>query len=133
MILVVDASAMVDALIGTLDGATDALMVEIERNDIVAPHLIDLEVLNVLRRLESRKALSEDEADRARDAFGRMNIMRYATHGLANRIWKLRHNLTCYDAAYVALAEVLDAPLLTCDAEMAKAGGHEAVIRNFGG
>ncbi len=108
-------------------------MVEIEGNDIVAPHVIDLEVLHVLRRLERRNRLSEDEADRARDAFGRMNIMRYAMHGLTNRIWKLRHNLTCYDAAYVALAEVLDAPLLTCDAKIVKAAGHEAVIRNFGG
>ena len=132
MILTVDASAVVDALVGALDSTSYALMGEIERNDIVAPHLIDLEVLQVLRKLERHKTLSGDEADQARDAFGRMSITRYPMHCLADRIWKLRHNLTCYDAAYVVLAELLDVALLTCDAKMAKSTGHSAVIRVFG-
>lgn len=108
-------------------------MAEFEGNEIVAPYLIDAEVLHALRKLERRKALSDDEAGRALDAFSMMSITRYAMHSLAGRVWTLRHNLTCYDATYVALAEVLDAPLITCDAKMAKAVGHEAVIRNFGG
>ena len=123
---------MIDGLVGSLDGEIDAAMAEIERSDVVAPNVIDVEVLHVLRKLERRKEVSGAEADQGRELFLGMNITRYETYGLANRIWTLRHNLTPYDAAYVALAEALEAPILTCDAKMAGATGHNAEIRLYG-
>jgi predicted nucleic acid-binding protein len=132
VILVVDASAVIDGLVGSLDGAAHSVMAEIEAGDVAAPNVIDVEILHVLRKLERRKELSEAEADQARELFLGMRITRYETYGLANRIWTLRHNLTCYDAAYVALAEALEAPILTCDAKMAGATGHNAEIRLYG-
>lgn len=130
MIVVVDSSAIVNVLI---DADPAELVAEVAMNELAAPHLLDFEVLNVLRRLVHRGEVSEKDAVEARRLFASMNIIRYAADGVAERVWALRHNLTSYDASYVALAEVLDAPLLTCDAKMAKAAGHEAVVRNFGG
>ncbi|MEV0401029.1 type II toxin-antitoxin system VapC family toxin [Actinoallomurus sp. NPDC050550] len=131
MTVVVDASAMVEAFVGALNGQTCLLMEEIEQNDVAAPHLIDSEVLHVLRKLEHRKVLSDDEADQVCELFTSLKITRYSAGGLLNRIWALRRNLTCYDATYVALAEVLDVPFLTTDARIARASGHGADVRVF--
>lgn len=93
-----------------------------------APHLIDLEVAQVLRRYA---AIGQRAAERCRDALGDLSdfpLRRYPHDCLLSRVWELRHNLTAYDAVYVALAEALDAPLLTRDRRLAAAAGHHARI-----
>ncbi|HEX6467484.1 MAG TPA: type II toxin-antitoxin system VapC family toxin [Streptosporangiaceae bacterium] len=129
MTIVVDSAAMINALI---DAGSPELMAEMSRHELVAPHLLDLEVLSVLRKLVFRGVLSETDADDAHDLYADMNVTRYASDGMAKRIWSLRATLNCYDAAYVVLAEVLQVPLVTCDAKMAVAAKkHEATIQVF--
>lgn len=123
--IVLDASAMVEALVGCElgDDLLDALA-----GDIDAPHLLDIEVLSVLRGLTLAGRLDPADAVRAqRDHFA-FTITRHDTGPLADRIWQLRHQFTSYDANYLALAEALQAPLVTCDAKLATRG-HNAEIR----
>lgn len=117
--IVIDASAMVEALIGrTPDpGLLDAIA-----GDVAAPHVLDVEVLSVLHGLVLGGKLTDAAADAAREDFFRLRIHRYEAAPLAHRIWALRHRYTSYDAAYLALAEALDATLHTCDAKLATAG-----------
>lgn len=122
--LVLDASALLRAL---LPGADPGLLARLGSDrDLHAPHLLDLEVVSALRRLNRSRRLS---ADRARDALtdlSDLNLTRYPHELLLPRIWQLRENLSAYDAAYVALAEALEAPLLTADARLARSSGHRA-------
>jgi len=93
-----------------------------------APHLIDIEVAQVLRRY---CASGELDSNRGREALEDLNdfpITRYPHDILLPRIWELRLNMTAYDATYVALAEILFAPLLTLDIRLASAPGHSALI-----
>jgi predicted nucleic acid-binding protein len=93
-----------------------------------APHLLDLEVAQVLRR---HAASGQIEAERGRLALLDLEdlpIRRYPHRLLLQRVWELRHNMTAYDAVYIALAEVLGAPLVTCDRRLAGAAGHNAQI-----
>jgi predicted nucleic acid-binding protein len=92
------------------------------------PHLIDLEVAQVLRRYVQRGAVGADRAEQALGLFGGFPLERYPHHLFLSRIWELRHDLTAYDAAYVALAESLGAPLLTCDVRLRDASGHSARV-----
>lgn len=101
-------------------------------SDLHAPHLIDIEILHALRRLAAGSQLSEDRATDALRDFGELTFVRYPHQPLAGRIWELRHNLTAYDAAFVALAEALGASLITCDSRLAGAPGHSARIELFG-
>ena len=92
-----------------------------------APHLIDIEVAQVLR---CYAAAGQIEPGRCREALGDLSdfpLHRYPYDVLLPRVWELRHNLTAY-AVYVALAEVLDAPLLTRDRRLAAAAGHRARV-----
>ncbi len=92
------------------------------------PHLIDLEVAQVLRRyLQSRELTSERGLQVLRDLVD-FPLTRYPHDLFLPRIWELRHNLTAYDAAYVALAEALDAPLVTRDRSLASSAGHQARV-----
>ena len=93
-----------------------------------APHLLDLEVAQVLRRHASSGGLDADRCRAALSAMAEFPLTRHPHHLLLPRIWQLRHNLSAYDAAYVALAEVLDAPLLTADRRIATAPGHRARV-----
>ena len=124
--LVLDASALLRAL---LPGTDPDLIARLGSDrDLHAPHLLDLEIVSALRRLNRSRRLS---ADRARDALtdlSDLNLTRYPHELLLPRIWQLRENLTAYDAAYVALAEALEAPLLTADARLARSSGHRAAI-----
>jgi len=95
--------------------------------DIDAPHLLDIEVLSVLRGLVLGSKLDPHDAVRARRDHFAFTITRHEAAPLAERIWQLRHQFTSYDASYLALAEALQAPLLTCDAKLAT-GGHNAKI-----
>jgi predicted nucleic acid-binding protein len=115
---VIDASVIVELLVNDLD--PDCLGDE----ELAVPHLIDSEVTNVLRRLVAQHVLSEAQGAAALAGFGRLVLSRYPADWLRPRLWDLRHNLTSYDATYVALAETLDATsLLTTDARLATAPG----------
>jgi len=117
--VVVDASVLVFALIG---GATPELRRYLVDAHTHAPHLVDAEVADVLRRHELAGLITVLEAETARRVAPRLVDHRYPhTAPLSDRAWSLRHNLSFYDALYVALAEQLDVPLLTVDVRMAKA------------
>lgn len=123
--IVIDASAMVEALIGR---NADDMLLDALRGDIHAPHLLDVEILSVLRGLSLAGKLKPDAAEQARSDYFAFTIARYETHGLSDRIWELRHNHTTYNACYLALAEALSAPLYTCDHKLAS-DGHSAQVR----
>ena len=93
-----------------------------------APHLLDLEVLQVLRRYAAAGEISAERAREALDDLAAFRLRRWAHEPLTLRIWDLRQNLTAYDAAYVALAEALGAPLLTRDRRLASAPGIRARV-----
>ncbi len=96
------------------------------------PHLFDIEVLHVLRRHSFSGRLSEPRRQLAFDRLSNTRFVRYPHTSLVERIWSLRDNLTAYDAAYVALAEALDAPLVTLDARLASAPGIRAAVEVYG-
>ena len=96
------------------------------------PHLFDVEVLHAIRRYSLRGTLSLEQGYRALEALRSMRVARYPHAALLPRIWELRENLTAYDAAYVSLAETLDAPLVTTDARLARASGHRATVELYG-
>lgn len=97
-----------------------------------APHLLDLEVLQTLRGLVLGGEVSPERAQRARTRLSGAYVVRYPHVPLLERIWEIRHNLTAYDAAYVALAESLDAPLITLDARLSQAPGIRAEVEVHG-
>lgn len=93
-----------------------------------APHLLDVEVTNTLRRLVLHRELSVQRAQRVLNDLLELPITRYPHYRLLPRVWELRHNLTAYDALYVSLAEALGMPLLTLDAAIQQAPGHRAHV-----
>jgi predicted nucleic acid-binding protein len=95
------------------------------------PHVFDVEVLHVLRRYSLSGTLSESRGRLALSRLSSTRLTRYPHASFVRRIWELRHNLTAYDAAYVALAEALDAPLVTMDARLAQAPGHSAAVELY--
>jgi predicted nucleic acid-binding protein len=98
------------------------------RQTLHAPHLLDVEVAQVIRRYA---AIGDIDSERGRIALtdlADLPLRRYPHDVLLPRIWSLRNNLTAYDAAYIALAEALDVPLLTRDWRLAAAAGHHAKI-----
>lgn len=123
--IVIDASAMVEALVGR---DVDTELLDALAGEVAAPHLLDVEVLSVLRGLALGGKLEPDAAETARQDHFAFTITRHEARPLADRIWQLRHRCTSYDAAYLALAEGLAVPLYTCDAKLA-AGGHRAQVR----
>lgn len=125
--IVVDSSAAID-LILLGEGSRFAGRLLDAGESLQAPHLIDVEVAQVLRRLVRVGGLTADRAGRALDYFLNLPVSRHPHSHLLPRIWQLRNNLTAYDAAYVSLAEALRAPLLTLDTRLARAHGHSAVI-----
>jgi predicted nucleic acid-binding protein len=90
--------------------------------------VIDLEVASTVRRLTLLRAISARRGQEVLDDFLELPIRRYPATQLLERIFELRNNLTAYDAAYIALAEALDAPLITTDERLARATGHSAEI-----
>lgn len=120
-----DASAMIEALVGR---EVDESLLNALAGEVAAPHVLDVEVLSVLRGLVLGRKLRPDLADAARVDHFDLLIVRHGTSPLAERIWSLRHQYTSYDAAYLALAEALDAPLHTCDAKL-DSGGHKVTVQ----
>ncbi len=96
-----------------------------------APHLIDVEVLSGLRRLERIGQVTPERVAEALEDLVDLALERYPHQGLIERLWDLRHNVAPADAAYIALAEALDAPIVTADARLARAPGHAAVVEVF--
>ena len=94
-----------------------------EETSVASPALIDLEFTNVLRGLVAKGLISPRHAERALSEFMQAPIQRYGHLALLQRIWRLRANLTAYDASYVGLAELLGAALLTVDKRLATAPG----------
>jgi predicted nucleic acid-binding protein len=127
-VIVVDASALLEALLRTPAAAMVERRLFDERETLHAPHLLDVEVVQVIRRYA---AAGEVDHERGRAALADLEafpLRRYPHSFLLPRVWELRNNLTAYDAVYVALAEALDAPLLTRDRRLAAARGHYARI-----
>jgi predicted nucleic acid-binding protein len=127
-VLVLDASVVLEMCLDTSVGrrAQTALTRD---ESLHAPHLIDIEVLQVLRRMVLSRALSTSLAEDALKTFGLMSLTRHEHVPLMRRVWQLRESISAYDATYIALAEGLAAPLLTCDAKLSRAHGHRARIR----
>ncbi|MSP59396.1 MAG: PIN domain-containing protein [Myxococcales bacterium] len=125
--IVLDASVVIELLLGLPAAAAIGRRLA-GGPSLHAPHLLDIEVAHVLRRYHAVGELGSARAAAAFDSLAALGIVRHSHQLLLPRIWQLRHNLTAYDAAYLALAEVLAAPLLTLDAGLAAAPGHRARI-----
>jgi predicted nucleic acid-binding protein len=119
-VIVADCSAVVHVF--TAASLDDTLADRLATEPLHAPHLLDVEILHALRGLVIGHKISPDRAEHARHLYAQTTINRYPISALADRIWSLRHNLTAYDAAYIALAEVLACPLVTRDAKLVRAG-----------
>ena len=126
--IVVDASALLEFLLQTPLGARVAVRLFRDRDELHSPHLADVEVTRGLRRLVRAGEVSTDRAAEAIADLGDLDLHRRAHLHLLARAWTLRQNVTAYNAMYVALAEALDAPIVTCDAPLVKAPGHRAHI-----
>ncbi|MGH7522598.1 MAG: type II toxin-antitoxin system VapC family toxin [Gemmatimonadales bacterium] len=126
--IILDASAVVEMLMGSRAGGrvTDRIQAEAAPPRSIA--LLDLEVANTLRRLVRLGELDAQRAGGALTDLAALALVRFPHTPFLSRIWELRDRLTAYDAAYVALAEELGAPLLTLDARLARAGGHRAQV-----
>ena len=118
--IVLDSSAVVEWLLGLplADDVADRIMTA---DSLHTPALLDVEVAQVVRRYTASGEISERTAEQALNALADLDAVRYLHEPLLPLIWRLRSNLTAYDAAFVALAAVLDAPLLTLDARLARA------------
>ena len=121
--MVLDASVVVELLLGTTEGGSIAERVADPRLALHAPHLLDVEVTQALRRYVREGELDPVSAAAALDDLRALDIERHGHEPLLDRVWALRENFTAYDAVYVALAEALDATLLTCDGKLARAVG----------
>jgi predicted nucleic acid-binding protein len=120
-VIVLDASAAIDWLLQTAVGQQIEKRIYSRGESLHAPHLLDLEVSRVLRRLERQDVIFPQRADHAIQDLIDLRITRYPHFIFLPRIQKLRHELSAYDAAYVALTERLAATLLTRDARLAAA------------
>lgn len=126
--IVVDASAMLEFLLQTPLGARVEARLFRDEEEFHSPHLMDVEITQGLRRLVRSGEVSATRAAEAIEDLGDFDLHRHAHLNLLPRAWHLRENVTAYDAMYVALAEALDASMITCDAPLAKAPGHRARI-----
>jgi predicted nucleic acid-binding protein len=127
-VIVVDASAILEILLNTPTGSKVAARLSGPGETLHAPHLLDIEVTQVLRRYSLAGDLDENRGDQAFADSALLPIERYPHGELLERIWQLRESLTACDAAYVVLAEALEAHLITCDARLSRTHGHEAKV-----
>jgi len=127
-LIVVDSSAILEVLLRSQAGLEIEKRIFSPHETLYAPHLLDLEVAQVLRRYCSFGDMGSERGREALEDLVDLPINRYPHHSFLPRIWELRHNMTAYDAVYIALAETLPAPLITRDTRLASAPGHTATI-----
>jgi predicted nucleic acid-binding protein len=127
-LIVIDASAVLELLLRTERGERVEARVFAAEEGLAAPHLLDVEVVQALRRLVALKQLTGSRAEQSLQDYADLRIERLAHLDLLPRIWQLRDALSAYDAAYVALTEALDSSLLTCDTKLGRSHGHRARI-----
>jgi predicted nucleic acid-binding protein len=130
-LIVLDASAAIDWLMQSPPGQLIEQRIYSRKETLHAPHLLDLEITQVLRRLVREGTILDQRADLAINDLLNLRIVRYPHFVLLPRVWQLRHNLTAYDASYVALAEKLGAVLITRDRHLAAACGATPRIELF--
>jgi predicted nucleic acid-binding protein len=130
-VIVLDASAALDWLLQTSVGQRIEQRIYSARESLHAPHLLDLEVTQVLRRLARTGTIPVRRANEAIQDLLDLPVTRYPHFLFLPRIWQLRHNFSAYDAAYLVLAEKLGARLFTRDGRLAVAPGHAAIIEVF--
>ncbi len=126
--IVVDTSVVIEVLLATSAAWSIERRLRRAEMSLHAPQLLDIEVLQVLRRLCAHKEITVDRGHAALEDFLVLPITRNGHGSLVSRIWALRQNMTAYDAAYVALAEALEVPLITRDRRLGNAPGHTAQI-----
>jgi predicted nucleic acid-binding protein len=126
--MVPDASAVVEVLLQTERGRSLEARLFALGETLHVPHLIDVEVAHALRRAWHQGLINDRRAAEALNDLAAWALIRYPHDLFLPRIWALRHTVTAYDAAYVALAEALTVTLLTCDVRLAASHGHHAVI-----
>ena len=119
----IDASAAVELLLDTARGRRLGERLRRESVEIHVPHLVDLEIAQTLRSYVQRGAFDAERGARALRHWRHLQAERYGHHRFLDRIWELRHNVSAYDAVYVALAEALSTTLLTADRRLAGAPG----------
>jgi predicted nucleic acid-binding protein len=127
-VIVVDASVILEVLLRTPESDAIAERILRPRERLHAPHLVDLEVAQVLRRYVSRGELTAARGREGLELLAVFPLVRYGHEPLLDRIWQLRESLTAYDAAYVALAEALGVALLTRDVRLSRAPGIRATV-----
>lgn len=124
--IVLDASAVVEIVTNSPLAALLNFDLAANRGPLLAPHLLDIEVLSALRNLAIGQRLDSHRIQQSIDGLAALPIERYSHLPLTHRIWELRHNFTAYDAAYIALAEMTGSVLFTCDEKLRK--GHRARV-----
>ena len=129
--IVLDASAAVDWLLQTPHGKQIEQRIYLRQESLHAPHLIDLEVAQVLRRLVSEGVVSAQRAEQAVEDLLDLRVTRYPYFALLPRVWQYRHKLSAYDAAYVVLTDVLGGTLITRDRRLAAAAGRKSKVEVF--
>jgi len=127
--IVLDASALLEVLLATAAAERVARSIFARGQTLHAPHVIDLEVAQVLRRYRREGEISEVRAGEALRDLQDFPLTRYPHDLFLPRIWELKENLTAYDAVYIALAEVLPAPLVTRDGRIGRSPGHRAEVQ----
>ena len=128
-LVVLDASAAVEMLLHGSAGTE--VRRRIVGHELHVPYLVEIEVAEALRNAVRRARLSPDRGRDALDDLAELPIVPYPLGALRERVWELGTNVTAYDAVYVALAEALDAPLVTCDGRLARAPGLRARVELF--
>jgi predicted nucleic acid-binding protein len=127
-LIVVDASALIEVLLRTPASTAVESHLFAPGQTLHAPHLLDIEVAQVIRKYAARGEIDAERGRVALDDLGAFRMQRYPHDFLLPRVWSLRNNVTAYDAVYIALAEALDAVLLTRDHRLAGAAGHRARV-----
>ena len=123
--LVIDASAVVELLMASPIGEAIQEYVFSSSAPLAAPQLLDVEVLHVIRRFHRTGILPVERCEQALEDFGDLAIRRYGHELLRPGMWRLRDSVTAYDAAYIALAELLETRIVTCDGKLSRSNGHD--------